>query len=74
MELSAQLDPEQMQELLADYQKTAAKEAARFQGQVANVMGDGMLVSFGWPNAHEDDAKRAVRGLARDQGLGGRSS
>lgn len=58
MELSAQLDPEQMQELLADYQKTVAKEAARFQGQVANVMGDGMLVSFGWPNAHEDDAER----------------
>jgi class 3 adenylate cyclase len=60
MEFSTQLDPEQMQELLADYQKAVAKEAIRFQGHVANVMGDGMLVSFGWPNAHEDDAERAV--------------
>jgi class 3 adenylate cyclase/DNA-binding CsgD family transcriptional regulator/tetratricopeptide (TPR) repeat protein len=61
MELSTQLDPEQMQELRAAYQKAIAKEAARFQGHVANVMGDGMLVSFGWPNAHEDDAERAIR-------------
>ena len=61
MELSSRLDPEQMQELLADYHKTVAKQAARFRGHVANVMGDEMLVSFGWPNAHEDDAERAVR-------------
>jgi class 3 adenylate cyclase/DNA-binding CsgD family transcriptional regulator/predicted ATPase len=61
MELSTQLDPEQMQELLADYQKVVAKEATRFQGHIATVMGDGMLLSFGWPNAHEDDAERAIR-------------
>jgi class 3 adenylate cyclase/predicted ATPase/DNA-binding CsgD family transcriptional regulator len=61
MELSTQLDPEQMQELLADYQKAVAKEAARFQGHLANVMGDEILAYFGWPNAHEDDAERAVR-------------
>jgi class 3 adenylate cyclase/DNA-binding CsgD family transcriptional regulator/predicted ATPase/ABC-type transport system involved in cytochrome c biogenesis ATPase subunit len=61
MGLSTLLDPEQMQELLAGYQKAVAKMAARFQGHLANVMGDEILVSFGWPNAHEDDAERAVR-------------
>jgi predicted ATPase/class 3 adenylate cyclase/DNA-binding CsgD family transcriptional regulator len=61
MEPPAQLDPELMHELLAEYQKAVANEAARFQGHLASVMGDEILASFGWPNAHEDDAERAVR-------------
>ena len=60
MELSRQLDPEQTRDLLLAYQKAVAKEAARFEGHVANVMGDGVLVYFGWPHAHEDDAERAT--------------
>jgi DNA-binding SARP family transcriptional activator/predicted ATPase len=61
MELSMQLDPEQMRDLLLDYQNAVAQEVARFEGHVTNVMGDGVLVYFGWPHAHEDDAERAIR-------------
>jgi class 3 adenylate cyclase len=61
MELSMQLDPEQMRDLLLDYQNAVAQELARFEGHVTNVMGDAVLVYFGWPHAHEDDAERAIR-------------
>ncbi|HEX6260341.1 MAG TPA: adenylate/guanylate cyclase domain-containing protein, partial [Woeseiaceae bacterium] len=63
--LSRRLDPEEMSQVLRDYQKTVAGEIARFEGHVAKFMGDGVLCYFGWPTAHEDAAERAVHaGLA----------
>lgn len=63
--LSARLDPEDMREVIALYQKCVADVMARFSGFVAKYMGDGVLVYFGYPEAHEDDAERAIRaGLA----------
>jgi class 3 adenylate cyclase len=71
-ELSADLDPEDMREVIRGYQNGVAGEIARFQGYVAKFMGDGVLAYFGWPRAHEDDAERAVRaGLAVMQAIGG---
>ena len=60
-ELAERLDPEDMRELLKEYQDTVASEVARFGGQVAKFMGDGVLAHFGWPTAFEDHAERAVR-------------
>ena len=63
--LSAGLDPEEMGEILRDYQKVVAGEVVRFDGHVAKFMGDGVLAYFCFPEAHEDDPERAVRaGLA----------
>ena len=63
--LGARLDPEEMRDVLLAYQNAVAGEVARFEGQVAKLMGDGVLCYFGWPRAHEDEAERAVRaGLA----------
>src|SRR3954452_15153617 len=63
--LSARLDPEEMREVLRAYQNAVAGEIARVDGHVAKLMGDGVLVYFGFPRAYEDDAERAVRaGLA----------
>ena len=63
--LSNQLDPEDMRELIRSYQNTVAGEISRFEGHLAQFLGDGVLAYFGWPRAHEDDAERAVRaGLA----------
>ncbi|WP_063697702.1 alpha/beta fold hydrolase [Bradyrhizobium centrolobii] len=63
--LSVRLDPEDMREILATYHQTVAASVARFEGYIARFMGDGVLVYFGWPQAHEDAAERAVRaGLA----------
>jgi class 3 adenylate cyclase/pimeloyl-ACP methyl ester carboxylesterase len=63
--LSVRLDPEDMREILAAYHQTVAAAVARFGGYIARFMGDGVLVYFGWPQAHEDAAERAVRtGLA----------
>ena len=59
--LSARLDPEDMRELMRGYQNTVAGEIARFEGHVAQFLGDGVLAYFGWPRAHEDEAERAVR-------------
>jgi class 3 adenylate cyclase/predicted ATPase len=59
--LSARMDPEDLRELIAAYQKCAAETVHRFEGYVARYMGDGVLVYFGYPHAHEDDAERAVR-------------
>jgi class 3 adenylate cyclase len=59
--LSARMDPEDLRELISAYQKCAAEAVCRFGGFVARYMGDGMLVCFGYPEAHEDDAERAVR-------------
>jgi len=63
--LSAQLDPEDMREVIRAYQDACAGVIGRFEGFVAKYMGDGVLAYFGYPSAHEDDAERAVRaGLA----------
>src|SRR5713226_159028 len=63
--LSARMDPEDLREVISAYQKCVAETVGRFGGFVAKYMGDGVLVYFGYPQAHEDDAERAVRaGLA----------
>ena len=59
--LSARMDPEDLREVISAYQKCAAETVGRFGGFVAKFMGDGVLVYFGYPQAHEDDAERAVR-------------
>jgi class 3 adenylate cyclase len=59
--LSARLDPEDYREVIAAYHRTVAGVVAEFDGFVAKYMGDGVLVYFGYPRAHEDDAERAVR-------------
>src|SRR5712691_3183440 len=60
-ELSARLDPEDLREVIAAYHRAVADAVAGFEGFVAKYMGDGVLVYFGYPRAHEDDAERAVR-------------
>jgi class 3 adenylate cyclase/predicted ATPase len=59
--LSTQMDPEDLREVISAYQKCVAATVHRFEGFVARYMGDGVLVYFGYPQAHEDDAERAVR-------------
>jgi class 3 adenylate cyclase len=59
--LSAQLDPEELREVVQAYQETCATVIRRYDGHVAQHLGDGSLVYFGYPAAHEDDAQRAVR-------------
>src|SRR5215471_10293908 len=59
--LSTGMDPEDLREVISAYQKCAAEAVHRFGGFVARYMGDGVLVYFGYPEAHEDDAERAVR-------------
>jgi class 3 adenylate cyclase len=59
--LSARIDPEDLRQVISAYQKCVAETVQRFGGFVAKYMGDGVLVYFGYPRAHEDDAERAVR-------------
>jgi class 3 adenylate cyclase/predicted ATPase len=59
--LSARMDPEDLREVISGYQKCVAESVHRFGGFVAKYMGDGVLIYFGYPQAHEDDADRAVR-------------
>ncbi len=59
--LSARMDPEDLREVITAYQKCVATTVQPFGGFVAKYMGDGVLVYFGYPQAHEDDAERAVR-------------
>jgi class 3 adenylate cyclase/predicted ATPase len=59
--LAGQLDPEDWREVVRAYQDTCAKVIARYDGHIAQYLGDGLLVYFGYPQAHEDDAQRAVR-------------
>jgi class 3 adenylate cyclase len=59
--LSARMDPEDLREVISAYQKCVAENVQQFGGFVAKYMGDGVLVYFGYPQAHEDDAERAVR-------------
>jgi class 3 adenylate cyclase len=81
--LSEALDSEDLREVARAYQRTCAEAIQRFEGHIAQLLGDGLLVYFGWPQAHDDDAQRAVQAslgileamdtlngqLERDQGL-----
>src|SRR6266851_1549726 len=81
--LSSQLDPEEYREVVRAYQSACTEVIQRYDGHIAQLLGDGLLVYFGYPQAHEDDAHRAVRtglgildalgdlnqGLQRDKGI-----
>ena len=58
--LSGRMDPEDLREIISGYQKCVAQTVQRCGGFVAKYMGDGVLVYFGYPQAHEDDAERAA--------------
>jgi len=60
-QLSHHLDPEESRAIVLPYQREAARVVERFGGHVAKFLGDGVMALFGWPQAHEDDAERAVR-------------
>ena len=63
--LSSKLDPEDMREIISSFQNTCRNAIQPYEGFIARYMGDGILIYFGYPQAHEDDAERAVRaGLA----------
>jgi class 3 adenylate cyclase/predicted ATPase len=69
--LASQLDLEELRQVVQAYQATCAKVIARFEGHIAQYLGDGLLVYFGYPLAHEDDAQRAVRaGLGIIEAMG----
>jgi hypothetical protein len=69
--LSAAMDPEDLRDVIGVYHACAAEIVARYEGFVAQYLGDGVLVYFGYPQAHEDDAERAVRaGLALVEAVG----
>src|SRR5262245_4627868 len=69
--LSTTLDPEDLRSVIGAYHKCVAETVARFDGFVARYMGDGVLIYFGYPHAHEDDAERAARaGLAIIEAIG----
>jgi class 3 adenylate cyclase len=70
--LSGRMDPEDLREVISAYQRCVADTVQRFGGFVAKYMGDGVLIYFGYPQAHEDDAERAVRaGLELVGAVGG---
>jgi TOMM system kinase/cyclase fusion protein len=69
--LAHQLDPEELREVVRAYQEACTKVIARFEGHIAQYLGDGLLVYFGYPLAHEDDARRAARaGLGIVEAIG----
>ena len=69
--LSTRHDREDLRELIGDYHRAVADTVGRLDGFVAKYMGDGVLIYFGYPQAHEDDAERAVRaGLAVIEAVG----
>src|SRR5262245_26409462 len=59
--LSARLDPEELREVVRAYQQACATVVSRYDGHIAQYLGDGLLIYFGYPASHEDDAQRAVR-------------
>src|SRR5437764_15172121 len=59
--LSSRLDPEDLGEIIRSYQARVASTIQQFNGFIARYVGDGVLIYFGWPEAHEADAARAVR-------------
>src|SRR5690348_3166778 len=64
-EIASHLDPEQWRDIVADYHRESTKAIERFGGSVAQYLGDGIMAYFGWPEAHDNDAERAVHaGLA----------
>jgi class 3 adenylate cyclase len=68
--IAAQLDPEEWRETVAGYHRTATEAITRFDGHVAQYLGDGLMAFFGWPEAHDNDAERAARaGLAILDGI-----
>jgi len=69
--LASQLDPEDLREVIRAYQEACAEVIQRFDGHIAQYLGDGVLVYFGYPQAHEDEAQRAVRsGLGIVEAMG----
>jgi predicted ATPase/class 3 adenylate cyclase len=69
--LASQLDPEEYREVVRAYQATCTEVIHRYDGYIAQLLGDGLLVYFGYPQAHEDDAHRAVRtGLGIVEAIG----
>ena len=60
-ELAGSLDPEDLRTVIHSYQEACVRVMRRFEGHIAKYMGDGILVYFGYPVAHEDDARRAVQ-------------
>lgn len=60
-ELSTRVDPEELRDIICDYRGTCGKIVSRYDGYVAQFLGDGILIYFGYPHAHEDDARRATR-------------
>src|SRR5262245_40795011 len=69
--LASRLDPEEWREVVRAYQDACAKVIARYEGHIAQYLGDGLLIYFGYPQAHENDAQRAVRaGLGMVEALG----
>ena len=59
--LSGRLDPEDYRDVVRAYQTACTEVIRRYDGHIAQLLGDGLLVYFGYPQAHEDDAQRAVR-------------
>src|SRR5262244_2578717 len=59
--LSSQLDPEDWRDVVRVYQATCTEVIQRYDGHIAQLLGDGLLIYFGYPHAHEDDAQRAIR-------------
>jgi class 3 adenylate cyclase/predicted ATPase len=59
--LAQKLDPEELRDLMQAYQRACRDVIMRYEGHVAQYLGDGLMVYFGWPRAHEDDAVRAIR-------------
>jgi len=73
--LSQQLDPEVLRDVIRSYQEVCAGAVGRFEGHIAKYLGDGLLIYFGYPQAHEDDPQRAVRaGLAILEDMAGLNS
>src|SRR5262249_35971251 len=60
-QLASQLDPEEYRDVVRAYQRVCSDVITRFDGHIAQLLGDGLLIYFGYPQAHEDDAQRAVR-------------
>ena len=60
-QLATRLDPEELRDLMQAYQRACGEVIARYEGHVAQYLGDGLMIYFGWPRAHEDDAVRAIR-------------
>jgi len=59
--LSSQLDPEEYRDVVRAYQRVCTEVMQRYDGHIAQLLGDGLLIYCGYPQAHEDDAQRAVR-------------